>query len=1728
MIFLALAIFIALANAELFLDSTENDFGNGTFFRTFYNPSSYIQLNISDGFSVGNFTSRIFDAGSEVYWENISWMTEVCYGCELPDNSLNESSNYLSPADMSNNVLLLHLNEPSGTIFDSSGNGNNGTQSGGVTYGADGKFNTSLQFDGSNDYVDFGNQADFNDFGDSITLEAWVFPTNYAVSGQDFPTVIDKDYANQFSMYFDRNGGSQDAFLVVDMWTNGARNTIDTLSTFPRNKWYHLAFTYDGSTASIYVNNTIFAQESVSGNINNVNKALLVGAGWEGSSVTYPFEGIIDEVAVYNRSLNAQEIREHYLRGISKMNLSVRSCDDSGCAGEEFINISGESPQNLSVLNNTYFQYRIELLTEDVGLSPQFYNFSAEYLEGDTTLPIFSSLSENPLNGTSYSPNQNYEFNATITDNIGVDTAGIEFNGTNYSVTDFGEGIYGFSIANLPAGTYTYYWWASDTSGNFNVSETKGYIITKASPDLTFTLNSSEENITFVYSGQVNASAFSQTSNVEIQRDGENATSENNIFVTLPAGEYNYTASSLENQNYSGLSITRFLNISKAESEANTFLNNSRNNISIDAGTQIYLNGTLALGMGDIELHLGETLINSGESPLSNLTNFTSEGTFNVSTIYSGNENYTESTETFFVNVTPADTSAPFLEISYPLAQNYTTNVSELNYTVADENLQSCWYSTDLGITNNSITCGNNVSGLISNEGSNTWKVYANDTTGNLNTSSVTFFKDTLNPSISMIYPLGQNYTIDVTDLNYTVSDANLQSCWYSTDSGVTNVSVTCGVNVSGAISNEGSNTWTVWANDTFGNLNFSSVTFFKDTIIPDLEIAYPLSQNYTVNVSELNYTVSDANLQSCWYSLDGGLSNSSVACGNNVSELISNEGSNTWKVYANDTTGNLNTSSVTFFKDTIKPLIEIVSPLNQNYSNSTILLDISSDGENVWYEWNGTNKTYTFPVYINFSEGLIILTAYANDSLGNFNLTSVNFSVSTADTSPPTWVTEPNNQTINEGESFSYSIEATDDIEIGVYFIDDTANFLINQSGYISNISSLSATDYSLNISVNDTSGNILSKQITISVNASSGNSAPTINSNGTFVNGIPKIPEIKDNFFIQANISDAENDTIVFVNFTITAPNGTVIGDNIIGAESIADGYSIWNSTNYVVDDYGIWNWSFILSDGSDTLVQNGSFEVYSGLFIFPTSYIESPNNISIPLLWNLSLYHSSPEDYAINFSHYINQTYFNLTFETQEITISRNTYNSSSLFNNLVTIEIHSGIPPNISYSGHINVTNKENGEIFTIPITIGINPPSGNSDAFSSAGVRCVGDSCDVSIAMENDETNYAIWKLKNVGNYSLSECNPNMTGFDYSGFGSFSHNNFSLDVSQELDLQFTIANPPVNSYYGKLDVVCNATQLGFTTSLGAETGNVPSFSMIVRMDSGAGESPGGNPDSGGGGGGGGSTIPNTKQQDLLFSNETLEIEPINVIISLGETKSLKFDVKNKKPLSVNKCSLVAEEGYSPYIESNQITNIAGGEVVDFSFILKALDEKVKNIRLSIECLEESSEVPTNIILLKSDLDISLEEISPLSKDEFYLKYSVVSQSDYKGILKFRILTDGNVVSEILREIDLTAGEIYIGEIVLDLKNAKKGMIKINVLDEREVILLDEDVFYGGGIGTGFSIFGLGPSAFYMGLIFIVFLAILFFLTRRIIKLKYGSTKALKHVRRGKVIKFSRKR
>jgi hypothetical protein len=195
--------------------------------------------------------------------------------------------------------MVQHLSETSGTHYDSSQYGNNGTYYGsqqnatGQMDGADG-FVGNLALSGG-DYVDCGNTTSFN-INDAITVSAWIEPTNQTqwnhlcTKGCDSPNRV-------YQLSIEAN--EQIDFIINGDNTNAKATTIKSVTI---GEWSYAVGTYDRSNIKAYINGVENASQAYTSaiNTNTVNLRIasrVVGTGNSGAS-GYTFDGLMDEVRV--------------------------------------------------------------------------------------------------------------------------------------------------------------------------------------------------------------------------------------------------------------------------------------------------------------------------------------------------------------------------------------------------------------------------------------------------------------------------------------------------------------------------------------------------------------------------------------------------------------------------------------------------------------------------------------------------------------------------------------------------------------------------------------------------------------------------------------------------------------------------------------------------------------------------------------------------------------------------------------------------------------------------------------------------------------------------------------------------------------------------------------------------------------------------------------------------------------------------------------------------------------------------------------------------------------------------------------------------------------------------------------------------------------------------------------------------------------------------------------
>ena len=243
------------------------------------------------------------------------------------------------------------------TANDTSGNGNYGTLTNGPIW-TSGKYGSGIKFDGSNDYVSVSDSDSFSFVGNSFTVEVWVKPS---VNPDDYDVVVGKwnNQASATKEWLFRPGTSNTwEFRLIDS-SNVSIGRVTT-DTIPVSQWTHVTGVYDGSTTSagvsIYVNgvrkDTTNIGTSYAG-MSNTTAKLFIGALEDtvsGNSNYY--NGVIDDVKIYDYARSASEIAWDYNRGKPITEYRFNECqgsivhDESGNGNNGTIIIGGSGTQD--------------------------------------------------------------------------------------------------------------------------------------------------------------------------------------------------------------------------------------------------------------------------------------------------------------------------------------------------------------------------------------------------------------------------------------------------------------------------------------------------------------------------------------------------------------------------------------------------------------------------------------------------------------------------------------------------------------------------------------------------------------------------------------------------------------------------------------------------------------------------------------------------------------------------------------------------------------------------------------------------------------------------------------------------------------------------------------------------------------------------------------------------------------------------------------------------------------------------------------------------------------------------------------------------------------------------------------------------------------------------------------------------------------------------------------
>ncbi|MFH2028975.1 MAG: hypothetical protein ABIJ08_07570 [Nanoarchaeota archaeon] len=318
----------------------------------------------------------------------------------------------------------------------------------------------------------------------------------------------------------------------------------------------------------------------------------------------------------------------------------------------------------------------------------------------------------------------------------------------------------------------------------------------------------------------------------------------------------------------------------------------------------------------------------------------------------------------------------------------------------------------------------------------------------------------------------GNYYDKSITQLNWSALDYNLTSiskCWYDAGSGF--VLFNCSnKSLTSVLSKEGQNDWSIKIQkNATPDIQIDQNTFYVDTLSPGINIDDPKDKNYSAKITMINFTIEEANMgniNDCVFSDETANTTFNCVNGSNSFAFISVEGNNTWTITATDQAGRSNSSSVSFFVDSVFPLVQFVNPTTAQGTYSQTWIDVNVTAYDLYldsiivylYNPNGLVNSTTVQAdnldlkFLNLSDERYYINASANDTLGHVNYTETRMIL--LDTTPPiVGLIGPNAWENGTYVNFTFNVSDNFDTNISCsLYTDASGNFSLNQTIFVMN----------------------------------------------------------------------------------------------------------------------------------------------------------------------------------------------------------------------------------------------------------------------------------------------------------------------------------------------------------------------------------------------------------------------------------------------------------------------------------------------------------------------------------------------------------------------------------------------------------------------------------------------------------------------------------------------------
>jgi hypothetical protein len=593
-----------------------------------------------------------------------------------------------------------------GLVFQASGRDYAGTEATPTTiydtnHLTEGKVNQAFGFDGVNDYVNFGNTIQFNQ---SFSISGWVYALD-TPTGDNRGAFISK--SSSIFQVQQQEGARWSTWFNGNEIADGGRIPIQI------RQWHFLTYTHNGTHLKVYSNGEIYGES------NGYALALPSSSSTDlfiGSNALLPrfFNGSLDDVRIYNRSLTEQEIQAIYNEGLgtegvasawvelqSPANGSIAYTPDNDFIAYTEVE-GGASPTNMSFCSNLTGSWECgdTITFEGSIIGAHSVDSSTTTQSISTQMGVKFNVSENisSLTVTKFASSQatrallyqaTGDFQGTLLANgtINGNTAQINYSltsGVNYFLLMDNYGSSYTTAKKLASYPYTSSFLNMINTVQLNTNAFDDYIYNVEGIDSTeplFNTSSTQTWSKTIPAGSTLWNIYSCDS------DGDCGFSVANYTVTLdataPTIEIN---SGNETQNYGSLTQNHTINFTITDTNLDScWLGYNETNTTIDCATGVS-NSTsfpLVLGLYNATIYANDTAGNVQSQGVSwDYKVFENGRTHNATTFETKNETLT-------INITSNNLTNAWLNFNNALYPTQGTNIRTSTINMENVNVDT-------------------------------------------------------------------------------------------------------------------------------------------------------------------------------------------------------------------------------------------------------------------------------------------------------------------------------------------------------------------------------------------------------------------------------------------------------------------------------------------------------------------------------------------------------------------------------------------------------------------------------------------------------------------------------------------------------------------------------------------------------------------------------------------------------------------------------------------------------------------------------------------------------------------------------------------------------------------------------------------------------------------------------------------------------------------------------